>query len=358
MIDGWPVKVGIAGILLGVVWGVSYGIERAGSERLVNHPGFEGALVPEVAEEIEPIRGDVKHNALVALSVPQVRSIDPGSVRVSTPGYTLEDAQIRPILEYKKNEHPRPKSVLVVLDNSRSMVIKYTGYRDPSREVLPSDPEYRRLDACRLLLESLSQSEDKVAIACFPCRKVTGKQEYTDRAKFPFELVAPWSPPLDAADKLESLREQENGATPLFNSVEEAVKILAKAPAGTQKVLVLLTDGMDTSGPGNRPDMEAKYRAVKALRTSGIETYAIGLGHEADIDTLQEMASTVLKADDATALNRTFKQILHQMSREVVQIDVDVTVGHVGKPIPAGQPIEITYRSGGKLYKSRGTTQP
>jgi len=357
MIDGWPVKVGVAGLLLGAVWGVSYGIERAGSERLVNHPGFEGALVPEVAEEIEPIRGDVKHNALVALSVPQVRSIDPGSVSVSTPGYTLENAQIRPILEYRKNEHPRPKSVLVVLDNSRSMSVPYNSYRDRGRILQPSDSKYRRLDACRLLLESLSQTTDRVALACFPCRLVSGTKENSQNAKFPFELFEPWSAPLDAADRLDSLRNQENGATPLFNSAEEAVKILSKAPAGTQKVLVLLTDGMDTSGPGNGPDMEAKRRAITALNTSGIETYAIGLGQEADIDTLREMASTVLKADDATALNRTFKQILHQMSREVVQIDVDVTVGHVGKPIPAGQPIEITYRSGGKLYKSRGVTQ-
>jgi len=31
MIDAWPVKVGVAGLLLGAVWGLGFGIEAAGA---------------------------------------------------------------------------------------------------------------------------------------------------------------------------------------------------------------------------------------------------------------------------------------------------------------------------------------
>ena len=34
----------------------------------------------------------------------------------------------------------------------------------------PSDPNYRRLDACRRLLASLSEKADRVSLAIFPCR--------------------------------------------------------------------------------------------------------------------------------------------------------------------------------------------
>lgn len=355
MIDGWPFKVGIAGLLLGAVWGVSYGIERAWGDRLVNRPAVAGALVPEVAEEIEPIRGPMKHSALVTLSVPQIRSIDPGSVSVSTPGYTLDDAQIRPILEYKKVAHPKPRSIVVLLDNSRSMV---TDYDMGGRHFDASDADYRRLDACRQLFEALSNTTDKISLACFPCRHSNANQQFDEVLKKPFELLAKWVPPAKATDVLETLRGAENGSTPLFRGTEQAAELLATAPKGTQKVLVVLTDGKDTDRQlGLRAEV-SEQRAVDAIHASGAETYAIGLGPDADVDVLKQMCSTVLKADDASALNRTFQAILHQMSREVVQIDLDVTVGHVGKPIPTGSPIEITYRSGGKLYKSRGTTQP
>ncbi len=354
MMDGWPVKVGIAGLLLGAVWGVSYGIERAGSERLVNHPGLAGALVPEIAEEIEPIRGPVKHSALVALSVPQVRSIDPGSVKVSTAGYTLEDAQIRPIMEYKKVAHPKPRSIVVLLDNSLSMV---RDYDMGPKHFLASDKNYRRLDACRQLLEALSESSDRIALACFPSR-MDPTHQVSALQKPPSELLTTWTTPSKASELLESLRGAEDGSTPLFRGSEMGAKLFATAPKGSQRVLLVLTDGKDTDGQvGLHPEI-SEQRAVDAIHASGAETYAIGLGPDADLDVLKQMYTTVLKADDASALDRTFQQILHQMSREVVQIDLDVTVGHVGKPIPAGQPIEITYRSGGKLYKSRGTTQP
>lgn len=352
--DGWPVKVGIAGLLIGAVWGLSYGIEKAGGAKLAQQPGLEGALVPEMAEEIAPITGDVKHSALVALSVPQVRSIDPGSVRITTPGYTLDDAQIRPILEYKKVKNPKPRSILVLLDNSRSMFVNYSV---GTQSFPPSDPEYRRLDACRLLFESLPDT-DRVSLACFPCRRDDKAAPTDERLKLPYDLLSSWVRPTEASDLLDTLRGSENGSTPLFRGIEQAALTLRSAPKNTQKVLVVLTDGKDTDRQiGLSPEI-AEQKAIDAVHASGAETYAIGLGPDADVAVLKEMCEHVLKADDATALNRTFQQILHQMSREVVQIDLDVTVGRLGKPIPAGQKIEITYRSNGKLYKSTGHTQP
>ncbi|RYG22049.1 VWA domain-containing protein [bacterium] len=345
MIEGQLAKVGIAGVLIGAVWAMSLGVERLGGERLIDQQAKEGALVPEVPEIVEPIPVGIKHTALVTLNIPKVPSIDPGSIKITTPGYTIDDTKIRPVLEYKKAANPKPRSILVLLDNSNSMKIAANG--NP-----PSDPNYQRLEACRNLLASLSPGTDTVALATFPCRNSTEDWSHRNNTTRPFELVTPWTTPVEAADLVESLRAEENGSTPLYRAVEQASQALASRGGDAQRILVLLSDGQDTDF---LPDGE--QRAIEAIKTSKAETYAIGLGGGADMEGLKELTPNVLKADDAQALNRAFRQILLQMSREVVQIDMDVMVGRVGDPIPKGQPVEITFRSGGKLYKAIGKAQ-
>ena len=345
MIESQLAKVGIVGVLVGAVWAMGLGVEKLGGHRLVDQEGKEGALVPEVAEEIQPVPKGIKRSALVTLSVPQVPSIDPGSVHVTTPGYSIEDAKIRPVTEYRKVANPKPRSILVLLDNSNSMYKAANG--NP-----PSDPDYRRLDACRDLLESLQPKTDRVALASFPCPRSTEDWSNRNGTTRPFEMFAKWSAPADAEPKLETLREQENGSTPLYRAVEQGARTLAADQSGNEKIFVILTDGKDTDG-----DPAGEGRAVEAIKASGAETYAIGLGPAADTQVLGEMTPHVLKADDAQALNQAFRQILLQMSRQVVQIDMDLMVGKVGAPIPPGQKVEFTFRSGGKLYKATGRTQ-
>jgi len=191
-----------------------------------------------MADEIQPIVGGVKHSALVELSVPQIKSIDPGSVRVSTPGYTLDDAQSGPIYEYKKQKNPAPKSILVLMDNSTSMI--------GIREIKASDPEYL-LDSmsCRFFSNRSPLYRSRL-VGQFSCRRSTDNQQRTNPTNRPFELLAKWVAPPDAASLLESLRAEENGATPLFRATEQAAKVLSESPKGSKKILVLLTDGKDT----------------------------------------------------------------------------------------------------------------
>src|SRR4051794_36914023 len=118
MLESQLAKVGIVGVLIGAVWAMALGVERLGGHRLVDQEAKEGALVPEVPEEIQPIKAGIKHSALVTLSIPKVPSIDPGSIHVTTPGYTIDDAKVRPITEFKKASNPKPRTILVLLDNS------------------------------------------------------------------------------------------------------------------------------------------------------------------------------------------------------------------------------------------------
>lgn len=345
MLESQLAKVGVVGVLIGAVWAMGLGVERLGGQKFVDRGAKEGALVPEIPEEIRPIQGGIKHSALVSLSIPKVPSIDPGSIKITTAGYTVDDTKIRPVTEYRKATNPKPRTILVLLDNSNSMKIAANG--NP-----PSDPAYKRLEACRTLLASLSPGTDRVALASFPCRNSTEDWSHRNNTTRPFELVSKWTSPGEAIDAVESLRYEENGSTPLYRALQQGARALAAEGGNTQKILVLLSDGQDTDFLP-----EGEQRAIEALKASGAETYAIGLGAGADVTGLSTLTPHVLKADDAQELNRAFRQILLQMSREVVQIDMDLMVGRVGDPIPAGQKVDITFRSNGKLYKATGRTE-
>lgn len=348
MIDDALTKVGLAGALLGAVWLVGMGIDRAGGHRITDQGAAEGALLPEVAVRLEPTPAvRARHTALVALSLPQLQSIEPGSVRAVTAGYTVDAAQIRPVLEYRKPDKPRPRSIMLVLDNSKSMTQIDTRDMSP-----PSDPEYRRLDACRRLLGSLSEEADRVSLAIFPCRITRDTLHSQVGASFPFELLAQARRPSEVAAMLDTLRGEENYTTPLYEGMEEGAKALGAEDAGRQRVMVLLTDGKPS-----KSDPEALARAVEAVRSRNIDAYGIALGSHADESTLRQFAPHVLRADDADALDKTFKEVMEQISREVVQVDLDVVVGKVGKAIPPGQPVEIEFRSNGKLYRIKGKTK-
>ena len=339
-------KVGVAGGLIVALWGVGLAIDRLGGHKLIEQGSREGALAPEMPSEVPTVRAErtEKHTALVALSVPHVAAIDAGTVQVTSDGLRLDGAQIRPVYEYVQPKDPKPRSVLLLLDNSTSMV-------GIPNTVPATDPQYRRLDACRNLIEALPPT-DKVSLACFPCRRSV-KDERTNRdPDQPFELLTPPAAAMKAGDLLDALRDEENGPTPLYRAVREGADLLAKNPPGVQRVLVLLTDGQDT----NHDSTELR-EAAAAVKADGVEMYAVGLGHEPDMGVLKTMAQHTLLADDATVLSRAFRQIALAMSRTVTQVDLDVTVARDGRPIPPGRLVDVTFRSGGKLYHIRGKTQ-
>ena len=339
-------KIGAAGVLIVALWGVGVAVDRLGGSRLLAQGSREGALAPETPFEVSTVQADrkEKHTALVALSAPHVTVIDPGSVQVTSDGLRLDGAQIRPVYEYVQPKDPKPRTVLLLLDNSTSMV-------GIPNAVPATDPQYRRLDACRNLIESLPPT-DKVSLACFPCRRSVEDQRRMNPPERPFELLTPPAAAMKAGDLLDALRDEENGPTPLYRAVEEGAARLAKSPPGVQRVLVLLTDGQDSNhNPAELRD------AAAAVKADGIEMYAVGLGAEPDMGVLKTMAQHTLRADDATVLSRAFRQIALAMSRTVTQVDMDVTVARDGRPIPPGRPVDVTFRSNGKLFHIRGKTQ-
>lgn len=347
MIDGPLAKFGVAGLALGGLWLLGLGVDRAGGRLVTERSAAEGALLPEVAAKIElpPPAPLPKHSARVALSVPQVTSVDAGSVRVLTPGYVVDASQSRPVLQYRKPSKPKPRSIMLVLDNSMSMV-------ESDGVSPPSDPGYLRLNACRRLLASLSNDTDRVSLAVFPCRFSIEIDKSRKPASKPFELLAQGQTPAKVSEMLETLRREENYTTPLYQGIEDGALTLGSEDAGRQRLMVLLTDGKNTWGPPG-----GLQRAVDAVSKAGVDTYAIALGAEADESTLEQISPHVLRADDASGLDNTFKKVIEQISREVVQVDMDLVVSRRGAPIPSAQPIEIEFRSNGKLYTVKGRTK-
>ncbi len=340
-------KVGLVAALIAGVWGLGVAVDRLGGRRLVLAGGREGALTPEVPLELpppDPKRPD-KHTALVNLSTARLASIDPGTVQVTTPGYRVDDAQIHPIYEFVKEKNPKPRSILLLMDNSRSMSEVNSG--NP-----PSDPDYQRINAGRLLLERLP-AQDRVSLACFPSR--VSLERGGDPPRFPFELLAPPERPDLVINQLDSLMGEENNSTPLYQALEQGADLLAQEPNGGKRILILLTDGRNEEKlPSELHSLET---AVAAIKAANVDVYAVGLGSKADMPVLNRISAHALRANDATALSRAFSQILLQMTRKVVQMDLDVMVARDGKPIPPGQKVEITFRSGGKLYTTQGKTQ-
>ena len=335
-------KLGVAGALVVAVWLLGVGIGHAGGDGFVRSGGREGVLTPETPISLDTIasRG-IRHTALVSLNLPKVTSIDPGSVRVTTPGYTLDDARATPIVEFRAEKNPKPRSLLVLMDNSNSMIQGDTA----------SDPNYRRIDAVRLLFEALPAT-DRVSLACFPCRRSVDDQSRTDDTARPYEVITAAVAPQKASTDVEKLRDEENGSTPLYRAIVAGAQTLAASPGGRRRVMVLLTDGKNSDQLS--PSLA---KTIAAVRDAGVEVYAVGLGKDADVATLRTITPHVLRADDAATLGRTFREIVQQMSRSVVEVDLDVIVGRMGKPIPPGRSVEIAFRSNGRLYTTKGTTK-
>lgn len=325
--------------------GLGLAIERSGGHRVYQQTSGEGVLLPEVPVRVDPISKDkpLKHTSLVTLSIPTSEPIDPKTIQVTTPGMSLEDAQLHPIFDFRKSSNPKPRSVVVLLDNSLSMVIPNNG--NPA-----SDPEYKRIEAVKSLLYALPKN-DRVFVSCFPCRQSVDNQRQDIHAKRPFELLTEGASPSDAAPALEKLRGEENGSTPLYRAISQCANVFAREDPSRQRVLVLLTDGMDTDQDPNGLD-----QAVADIHKSGCQVYAIGLGPGSDMHVLRQLSSFVQRAEDDESLSRTFRQIVLQMSKQLTQVDMDLVVGRTGKGIQSGESVEVNYRIGGKLYTSTGKT--
>ncbi len=341
-------KAGVAGLMLGAVWLVGMGVDRAGGARVTDQSGEEGVLLPEVATPLDPIvpKKEARHTAMVSLALPVTGAVDPGSVRVVTAGYTADASQARPVMEYRKPDKPKPRSIMLVLDNSKSMTDGDFRIGAP-----PSDPDYKRFDACRRLLKSLSETNDRVSLGIFPCRYSRDTEHRTNSATSPFELLAQNEKPSQVSAMLDTLRGEENYTTPLYEGTEQGA-LSFKGDEGNQRIMVLLTDGRPS-----RPDAEAMGKAVAAVKSRNVDVYGIALGASADESALRQLAPHVLRADDAEALDKTFREVMEQISREVVQVDLDVVVSRAGARIPTGQPLEIEFRSNGKLYRIKGKTK-
>ncbi len=82
------------------------------------------------------------------------------------------------------------------------------------------------------------------------------------------------------------------GATSLFDALCHACSVLSKAPRGSVRAIVLLSDGIDQEYPGGpRKSSAAVQEAVSCARRAGVEIHTIAAGPHADADLLERLAS-------------------------------------------------------------------
>jgi Mg-chelatase subunit ChlD len=187
----------------------------------------------------------------------------------------------------------RPLVLLVLFDVSGSMA---------------GEGMQQTRSALRAFLRGLRGSE--VAVAPFGSREVTAGIR-----------GARFGTPAEAEARMDRLPAPA-GNTGLYSAVATGAEVLAArlrtAPAGAQRVLLVLTDGRNDVGhPGDEPGLlagpEGRDRAVDAVRRTGVPVWMVGIGKGVDAGELAALAGPVgtwhLVAFDPVRLGRTLGEL-------------------------------------------------
>ncbi|MBM4320966.1 MAG: VWA domain-containing protein, partial [Deltaproteobacteria bacterium] len=161
---------------------------------------------------------------------------------------------------------------------------------DSSGSMSDSDPQYRRVDAARVLLRQLGP-DDQAALLDFGA--LEGQTPVT-------RVLSPLTADRQAWEQGLAQVTSVDG-TPLYQAVAEALGYLSAQGAG-RRVLVVLSDGQSTE---DDPD-GLRQQAASLASQRQIFVYAVGLGAELDFSGLEALASgtggTFAFAEDAQVL--------------------------------------------------------
>lgn len=180
-------------------------------------------------------------------------------------------------------------NIMLVLDASRSM---------DSRDFMLAGREASRREALEKVIVDFvaERKQDRIGIVAF--------------AERPY-LVSPLT--LDHSWMLEALREMRTAlGTAIGGAVESAVDLLRQMEEGN-RLIILVTDGLNTSGPDPLESAQLARRAGIRLYTIGVVAYAEMAGGGVDALMLSRMARLTggqfFQAADADALHSIYAQI-------------------------------------------------
>lgn len=194
-------------------------------------------------------------------------------------------------------------SVAFVIDNSGSMTT--------------NDPQGKRIDATKQAISSLT-TNDRYAIVKFE-NDATVLQYFTNN-------------PEDAEDDYEEFK--STGGTNIVGAVEETIELLKEEDSNRDKIIILLTDGVDGNLNSKKDEL------VRKASDLGIVIFGIGLeaneNSNLNFDTFSSLATETTgkfyRIND-TELSNIFTEITN------ATVGVDGTIDSDGDGIPDG--IEI-----------------
>ncbi len=233
---------------------------------------ISGRLNPEVAETMTDRAACAKELA----ALPGDGVTDKSSI-AGLPGFGRDDRAYTALGDHLGLPANRDciKQVLRLLKlpttgGSASVAIVVDGSGSVRRQ---KDKQLRR-QAVVMLLDRLSVG-DRVAVAGFN----TGGY-----AVLPLELIKS----IDSAKEFaEKLYLPSAGDTNIGAGLEKALELLAKAPDGSRKIAVLITDGRNDPESNNGPTLDTARR----LAAQGLEIHAVGLTTDVDELFLSRLAN-------------------------------------------------------------------
>src|SRR2546428_2973085 len=107
-----------------------------------------------------------------------------------------------------------------------------------------------------------------------------------------------------------------NGATRLYDTTLDAVRELAARPDPRRiTAVVLLTDGMNSVGPGRNTDVDGLIRDLRTMTSeSHVRVFTIAYGTDADKKVLQRIADATqgasYDASDPASIETVFKEVI------------------------------------------------
>lgn len=341
----WLVRGGVILAVAAVILLSVTAVNAGASPSIYNQAGREGVLMPEViakkdSSKTKPeiVREEPKkiYTRKVYFRVPE-EEIDRLSFVSLTKDVTIRILDVNPITETTRDE--RGKSIMLLLDNSYSMV-QPSPPSPWNDDWLPAaDRDYKRIEAVKALLEVLS-GEDRVALATFP--RLNPMPGYRIPRVEPPAILKDFGSPITVLPELDKLKSNENSGTPLYRVIGDSVEWMAGEPADRPKIAVLLTDGRDTeSNSGVPPGLAEK------VKESGITLITIALGPAPDLDALRTLSTEVISVSESDQLVPTFRRLAEKLKTLTIGWEVNLELKRPGQPFTNDdEEVKIGYRSG------------
>jgi VWFA-related protein len=185
-----------------------------------------------------------------------------------------------PIVYFQSDAKPRPVSIVMLIDISGSMQPKMPTVQKSLDDFMA------KLNPC-----------DEVAIFVFGSTMRGGGAEVTLIQKFTTDHRL-------AARQLESIKPY--GRTPLYDAVDKGLRTLGRAHY-SDRVILLITDGMDTASSSRKSDV------IDEARADAVPIYAIGIGDpNANHETGVAVGPIILRFDD---INRVDGPTLNELAQ-------------------------------------------